>query len=550
VFTNATDDFVQDGSYTKFGTFTVLNHRGDFEAATIDLSQKHFGKVKVWAWENDDWTTKVIPNPIPKGGMFRLFKEGVAPPPPFVTRDIDADLAKTHRTDLGNAERFVARHGPDVRYCHPWRSWLVWDGRRWKIDDTGEARRRACQTAREILHEASLIEDEDDRKKHSGWAFKSESSERLAAMLRVAECEKGVPILPNELNRDPWLFNCSNGTIDLRTGELRQHSRRDFITQLCPVEFDPGAQCPLWQATLSKFFHRSDPSKKSELIGYWQRICGYAMVGEVRDHVLPVAFGPGSNGKSTILGTLLDVFGPDYGMKATPDMFMARKHDPHPTERTDLFGKRLVAAIETEAGRRLNETMVKELTGGDRIRARRMRENNWEFSPTHTLIMATNHKPVIHGTDNGIWRRLKLVPFTVSVSGADADTEMLEKLRAEHPGILAWCVCGTMAWKQYGLKAPEEVTEATASYRKEQDVIGAFLDEFTLSSSSCRVKAGVLYARYKTWAESGNEYVATQTAFGLAIQERGFEKHTSNGIWYLGIGLRQEEKHDPWGMPR
>ena len=453
---------------------------------------------------------------------------------------LDETLSHYPRTDLGNAERLVARHGGALRYCHPWKSWLAWDGRRWHPDDTAEARRRARATARKILAEAAAEPDDERRKELVKWALASEKRERIGAMLYLAEAEEGIPILPADMDSDPWAFNVLNGTIDLRTGELRPHRQADRITKLCPLEFDPDARCPRWLATLDKFFHRADATRKAELIDYWQRLCGYAMAGVIRDHVMPVAYGIGANGKSTMLGALLDVFGPDYAMKAAPDMFMAKKTDSHPTDRADLFGKRLVVAIETEAGRRLNETMVKELTGGDRIRARRMREDFWEFSPTHTLIMATNHKPGIRGTDTGIWRRIKLVPFTVSVSDAEADKGMPDKLRAEAAGILAWCVKGCLEWQRRGLDAPAEVTEATAGYRAEQDLIGLFLDQCVDRGPALKVKAGDLYQRYKTWAESGNEHVMTLTRFGEAIRERGIESRKSSYCWYLEIGLKDD----------
>jgi putative DNA primase/helicase len=233
-------------------------------------------------------------------------------------------------------------------------------------------------------------------------------------------------------------------------------------------------------------------------------------------------------------------------MKSPPNMFIAKKSDGHPTDQADLFGKRLVVAIETEEGKRLNETMIKELTGGDRIRARRMREDFWEFAPTHTLIMATNHKPLVRGRDKGIWRRLKLVPFTVSAEGTNADLKMPEKLRAEFPGILAWCLRGCLNWQTHGMKEPEDIAEATLHYKAEQDTLGTFFEEHTTIAPQCRVKAGDLYGRYRSWAEARNERVMTQTEFGTAIEERGIEKKKSGTIWYLGIGLLQIDETDSW----
>jgi P4 family phage/plasmid primase-like protien len=468
---------------------------------------------------------------------------GVAPPPSengasHDDGDLrgagDAELADKPRTDYGNAERMVARHGHNIRYCYPWSKWLHWDGRRWEIDANGAVHRAAKDTARKMFREASTIDDKEARKAHIGWGFTSESRSRIESMLAMAMSEEGIPISPDEMDSDPWLFNCLNGTVDLRTGKPRGHRRGDCITQLCPHDFDPSARCPHWDQTLNLFF-----AGDAELIDYWDRLTGYALVGVVRDHIMPIAYGKGCNGKSTILGTLLETFGPDYAMKCPPDMLMAKKNDSHPTERTDLFHKRLVVAIESEQGRRLNETMVKELTGGDRIRARRMREDNWEFKPTHTLMMATNSKPVIRGTDKGIWRRLKLVPFTVSVEGDRDDKEMPEKLRQELPGILARCVRGCLRWQEKGLDEPKAVKEATEGYRQEQDVLAVFLEEHTLQDASLRVRCNELYAKYKQEAESGTEYVMTLTAFGDAMRERGIETRRSDGKWYLGIALRK-----------
>jgi putative DNA primase/helicase len=286
-------------------------------------------------------------------------------------------------------------------------------------------------------------------------------------------------------------------------------------------------------------------ANNAELIGYFQRLCGYALAGVVRDHILPIAYGVGSNGKSTILGALLDVFGPDYAMKAMPDLIMAKRGETHPTDRADLFGKRLVITIETEEGRRLNETMVKELSGGDRIRARRMREDPWEFSPTHTLIMATNHKPVIRGTDHGIWRRLKLIPFSVKLEDGSADTSMPEKLRKERPGILAWLVRGCIDWQKKGFPELDCIKNATNEYRTEQDVLESFFQECTLRESGLRIRCARLHQRYNEWA--GKAEQLSQTTFGTKMRERGFDVLRSNGKWYLGIDLRKDDdEEDPF----
>lgn len=458
-------------------------------------------------------------------------------------RGLDARLALLSRTDLGNSIRLVERFRGDLRFCGAWGRWLVWDGRRYAVDESGAAMRLAKEAARCILAEAATIDDPDERKAHTAWAMASQSRARIESMLALAASEPDVPIGVEEMNQDGWLLNCPNGTVDLRTGELHPHRRADLITQICPVDFDPDAECPLWESTLGLFF-----SGDEKLVAYWQRICGYALVGEVRDHVLIVAYGEGSNGKSTILGTLLNVLGKDYAMKAPPSLLMAKSHDPHPVDKADLFARRLVVAIETGEGRRLDETAVKELTGGDAIRARRMRENFWEYEPTHTIVMATNHKPVIRGADNGIWRRMRLVPFLVSLDGSAADTSIPSKLKEEAAGILAWCVRGCLAWQEVGLSEPDVVAQATAEYRAEQDVLGEFLDERAVLNDSVRTRCIDVYSGYQTWAESRGEHPMSLRAFGEGMRRRGIETKTSNGKWYLGVGLRpSDDASQGWG---
>jgi P4 family phage/plasmid primase-like protien len=237
----------------------------------------------------------------------------------------------------------------------------------------------------------------------------SNSEHGLRAMLALARSEPGIPILPGELDGDPWLLNVLNGTIDLRTGTLRPHDREDRITKLADVRFDSEADCPVWIGFLQEVL--PDP----DLREFVRRLVGYRLTGSTQEHVLPFLFGVGANGKSTFLNTIQSLLGITYAIKAPADLLLAMRNESHPTELADLFGKRLVCCNEAEDGRRLAESLVKELTGGDKIRARRMREDFWEFSPTHKIWLAANHKPSVRGTDHGIWRRIKLIPFTVTI---------------------------------------------------------------------------------------------------------------------------------------
>lgn len=436
-------------------------------------------------------------------------------------------------TDLGNAERLIDLYGDRIRYCHPWGKWLIWDGKRWRIDDTGMAQKLAQATARSIWDEARAADDPARREELGSHAAKTEKADRMAAMLKLAQAM--VPVLPGELDQHPWLLNCINGTVDLKTGIIREHRIEDMLTAICPVTYDITAACPLWNRTVTECM-----KGRLALVEFLQRAFGLSLVGEIREHLLVICYGNGSNGKSVMLNTVQDVLGPDYAMKAPPDLLMV-KGDTHPTERADLFGKRFVLTIEVEDGKRLAEGLVKEITGGDDIRARRMREDFWQFKPSHHPWLACNHKPVVRGSDNGIWRRLRLVPFDRKFEEAEQDLSLPTKLKAEASGILAWMVKGCLAWQQHGLGEPIEVKAATADYRHEMDVVGAFIEERCVVLPTAKAKASALYSAYRNWAEEGGEHSVNQRRFGMAVGERGFEKFTNNGQWYRGIGLRFTE---------
>jgi putative DNA primase/helicase len=418
-------------------------------------------------------------------------------------------------TDLGNSERFVAQHGENVRYCYAWQKWLVWAGARWERDDAGQVHRLAKEAVRGIYQEAALSEDEDRRKALAKHATRSEAADKIKAMLELARSE--IPVSPDELDADPWLLNCKNGTTDLRTGELREHRREDLITKIAPVEYDPNAAAPAWAATLERVL----PSEAVR--EFFKKLCGYAISGDTSEHILPVLYGTGANGKSTVLNALLEAAG-EYGMQAAPDLLVA-KRGGHPTEVADLFGMRVVASIEVEDGRRLAEALVKSLTGGDKVRARRMRQDFWEFGPTHTAFLCTNHKPEIRGTDTAIWRRIRMIPFTETIPPAEQDKKLPAKLRSELPGILTWAVEGCLEWQRAGLKAPDEVRKATGAYRSEMDVIGAFLrDECEIDESGAegyRATLKDVYGRYEEWCAEGGEKPETRRKFNARLTERG-----------------------------
>jgi putative DNA primase/helicase len=452
-----------------------------------------------------------------------------------------------HLTDLGNARRVLDRHGKDLRYVHPWRTWLVWDGRRWAVDMTGRAVRRVKET------QGALFQDITDRMSElriSGGendaapeqaavvrllkhALKWEDARALTRSLELLRSEPDIPLLPEDLDQDPYVLNVLNGTLDLRTGELGPHCREDLLSKLAPVKYHANAQCPQWQKFLDRIMDCNE-----RLITYLQRVAGYSLTGSVAEQCLWFLYGTGANGKSTFLHTLRALLG-DYAMQAVSELLMVKANESHPTERADLFGKRFVATIETEEGKKLAEALMKQMTGGDNVRARKMKQDFFEFSPTHKIFLAANHKPVIRGTDCAVWRRIKLVPFTVTIPEGERDKDLLDKLRSELPGILNWCLRGCLDWqKDRSLGEPEDVRHATEVYQSEQDVLQSFLVECCNDHPEAKVKASALFGAYQDW--SGDRQMSLQT-FGQRLRDRGLaSKRSSSGYFWHGIALRSD----------
>jgi putative DNA primase/helicase len=435
-------------------------------------------------------------------------------------------------TDLGNAERFIARHGEDVCYCYQWRKWLVWTGARWERDEAGRVHRLAKETVRSIYREASDEEDEDRRKALAKHARASESESRIRAMVELAKSER--PASPDQFDADPWLLNTSYGTLDLRAGELREHRREDLITKLAPVEYDPQTEAPTWEA----FLERVLPSE--ELREFVQRAVGYSATGNTSEQCMFIHHGPGANGKSTFQETVSAALG-DYAMRTPTETLLVKRAGGVPNDVARLKGARFVTASETEEGRRLAESLVKDLTGQDTISARFMWAEWFDFKPTHALHLSTNHKPEIRGTDSAIWRRIRLIPWAVTIPPAEQDRELPEKLRAELPGVLAWIVRGCLEWQREGLRAPEEVRQATRAYRAEMDVLAAFLADCSVRDEDETAFAGELWGAWKRWCEETGEQFGTQKRFGGRLAERGFLNHrdskTGRKVW-SGLSLR------------
>jgi putative DNA primase/helicase len=446
-------------------------------------------------------------------------------------------------TDAANVDAFVRAHGKGYRFCIEWSAWLAWSGKRWELPGArGRVLGAAILVAREEhyrcrgrikaleeeLRPLKLVPQKDEDRigrlesllkretKLLLWHTNSQNQGKVEAVAKGLEHRLVVRMA--DLDADPWALNVANGTVDLRTGELRPHDREDFITQIVDVDYDLEAGAPIWSAFLSAAMRGS-----LGLTTYLQRLIGYTLTGRTDEHVLVFHHGhTGSNGKSTFLSTIRSLLG-EYACSAPRSLLFEPKSgaEPHPTELARLYGKRLAICAEVPEHAELAEAKIKDITGGDVVSVRRMNENFWDLTPTHTLHAAGNHKPVVHGTDGGIWRRIKLVPWTVTIAEKDQDKNLAAKLRAELPGILAWAVHGCLEWQRIGLSEPYEVTGAGADFRAESDVLAGFFDSQCVFEPEARESCKSIRKAYEVWCDDlGHRPLGARTLW-RRVRERG-----------------------------
>ena len=443
------------------------------------------------------------------------------------------------RTDLGNAERFVDTHRDRVLWCPARKAFLCWDGKRYVWDERGEVVKLAHATARSIFHEAADAEGEDEQKAITKWALASQSESRINAMLSQAKPYLAVGM--EDLDRDPWLVNCQNGTLDLRTGKLKAHDPADHITKIVPVDYDPDASSPRFARFLKEAL------VDDALIKFVKRYSGYTLTGITRERLLAILYGFGKNGKTTLVELLHEALG-DYARNTDVETLLIKKYQGVGNDVAALKGARFVSAAEVEKGRRLAESKVKQLTGRDTVTARFLFGENFDFKPEFKLWLSTNNKPVIQGTDDAIWDRIRLIPFTQRFEGSKADPKLPDKLRTELAGVFAWMVEGCLEWQEHGLEEPKTVTDATQQYREEMDTLAAFLDEVCVIGADHKVLAEGLYQRYAMWCDKSGERKDPKKAFVARLEERGFERRRETAgvnkgryIW-LGIGFRSGDE--------
>ena len=410
-----------------------------------------------------------------------------------------------------------------ARHVDRWGHWYLWNGVRWARDD----KRTVWTMVREFTRQRAVDLD-------SKMATKLRSADTIAAVVNLARSNRELAAGVEEWDRDPYLLGTPGGTVDLRTGELRDADPADQITKLTAVAPGPvNADAPLWRAFLERIFRHD-----LELIPFVQRALVYALTGENREHAVFFAHGQGGNGKGVLLNTTSRLLG-DYAAIAPQDLLLVTQSDRHPCDMAMLRGARLVTAQELAAGRAWDEPKLKSLTGGDPITARFMRQDFFTYEPQFSLFVAGNHKPSFKGVDEAIRRRMLLLPFLQNIPAAERDPALPEELKAEWPAILRWMIDGCLDWQRGGLRPPASVRAATDDYLNAEDVLGQWVEEMCIVSARIGwTPLASLYGAWKAWCEARGQHSGTSTALSKKLDERGFQRNrTKHGVGFLGLTL-------------
>jgi putative DNA primase/helicase len=453
---------------------------------------------------------------------------------PQITAGASSSSSPGHRTldDIGNAERLIDRYGENLRYCHKWKEWLIWDGKRFACDENDKIIEFAKVTVREIHTEAARETDDNRRTSIGKHANRSQSIKAINSLISLAKSCDGIPVSPLELNVNEWLYNVNNGTLDLKTGCLLPHERSHLITKIAPVVYDPNATCPKWEAFLDKIM-----AGDQEMVAFLHRMIGYTLTGSTSEQCLFFLYGQGANGKSTFLEVIRALLG-EYARQADFSTFIQRKSDAVRNDIAALEGARMVTAVEVEDGKQFAESLVKQMTGGDTVTARFLFKENFEFKPQGKIWLAANHKPQIKGTEHAIWRRIHLIPFEVQIPETERIPDYAEELKTELPGILNLALAGCLDWQKNGIQLPKKVKDATAAYRAEMDNLEQFIKESCSLNPTANCTSTSLYSAYRQWCDDNGENQMDVKTFTRRMLERRFEKKRgSGGYFWEGIGL-------------
>jgi len=525
---------VAEGIFRELTREANDNEFKDRLRALMDTYERLAEGESVLAWQGlervlDEDTLKaldrLLPNP-PRNGHYPTLATIERPERPC--------------TDLGNAERLVRLFGDRIRFVPQW-GWLVWDGKRWARDNGNQRiTELAEETVRQIYYEAADAQDPDERAKLAKWAIASESRQRITSMIDLAAPMRLA--FPDEFDADDWLLNLENGVLNLRTLEFMPHNPDLKLTKLAPVTYDPNADCPKWKAFLQRIFNDNE-----RLIRFVQRAVGYSLTGSTREQCLLFLHGTGANGKSTFLEVIRALLG-DYAVTAEFSTFVADRKSSVRNDIARLHSARLVTAIEVGEGKRFAEELIKTLTGGDTVAARFLYREFFEFKPRFKVWLAANYKPEIRGTDYAIWRRIRLIPFTVTIPPEEQIPDLAEQLKEELSGILNWALEGLRDWLANGLQPPPEVTEATEAYRAEMDIVGLFVQDACVTDPKAVTPSKTLYEAFRDWcAENGHETL-TPKQFGRRLSAKGFtcgRARVEGKLCRCWFGLRLRNENDP-----
>ena len=458
---------------------------------------------------------------------FALFRDGKV--------GVEEPKKQYDMTDTGNAHRLVDKFGGIIKYSYNRKKWFYWDSKMWRADDSGEVKKLADVICDDIKREAFMEQDEKTQADLLKWANKTASSKGKEAMIKEAQHLEGIPAGPDDFDRYPDYLNCQNGIINLRNGELIPHDPNFMMSKICLSEYDTSDKQPkLWLKFLNDVTNGDNGLQE-----YIQKCVGYSLGGSTREQCAYFLYGMGNNGKSTFLDTIADLIG-GYAANTQPESIMVRKFSDGGanSDIARLKSARFVTCEEPTEGVRLNEGLLKQLTGGSKITCRFLYGDEFEYTPEFKIWIATNHKPIIRGTDIGIWRRIKLIPFEVTIPKEKVDKNLKWKLRKEFPQILRWAVQGYLKWQAEGLSEPENILNAIQEYKNEMDLLANFLEQCITIDYTCdeRIMASDLFGLYSKWTKANNEWEMSSKKFFRDITPKLPDKGRNNrGIFFTKI---------------
>jgi putative DNA primase/helicase len=470
------------------------------------------------------------------------------PLPPDTSTVTGAPAPGTALTDLGNAERMLKLHGDDLRYCEAIGAWYRWTGKRWERDTTQQVIRRAMATVRSIYAEADAATDVDARMRLRQHAQNSESHARISATVKLLSVMASVSVRPEQFDADPWLVNCENGTVDLRTGQLRQHQRADLITRVAPVKYDPAAKHDLWVRFLMEA-----TGGDLDMIAYLQRAVGYSLTGSTREDKLFFIYGPGGRGKGTFVNAILAPLG-EYARVADISSFLERRDAGGDKPRPDLvrlMGSRIALCDEVKRDARLDEGLVKTITGGSALSVRTLNKEGFEMVPSFKLWLVANDPPIIHAEDTGMWRRMVRIPFTNAPEAPD--TQLRDTLKSDpavRAAVFAWAVAGVQQWLEHGLREPKAILESNAAYHAEMDPVGEFFRDNCVIEEGATISRKELRSAYDVWCKEEGHLAVGARRFSARLREaitaHGFDaRHSRTSVRVMETGKALDREGRP-----